>query len=86
MIRKEEQEIEECGGSEDEDRMDSKYMRTRGVASHKLQIVRDRDEDEEEEDEDPDAYKYPQINKGTTATEIFDSEDDENEDSVDLES
>jgi hypothetical protein len=38
--------------------MDSKYERTRGVASHRLQIVRDRDEEEDEE-EDPDAYKYP---------------------------
>lgn len=86
VIRKEEQEIEGCGGSEDEDKMDSKYERTRGVVSHKLQIVKDRDEDEEEEDDDPDAYKYPQINKGAVTTEIFDSEDDDNDSSVDLES
>lgn len=67
--------------------MNAKYERTRGVASSQLQIVRDGNEDEEDdEDEDPDAYKYPQINKGTTATEIFDSEDEEENSSFDLES
>ena len=66
--------------------MNSKYERTRGVASSQLHMVKDRDDGEEdEEDEDPEAYKYPNINKGSTATEIFDSEEEDEHNSFDLE-
>lgn len=50
-------------------------------------MFKDRDDGEEdEEDEDPEAYKYPNINKGSTATEIFDSEEEDEYNSFDLES
>ncbi len=86
LFTKEDEELELIAASDEDERMNAKYERTRGVASSQLYRVQNRDSEEEEEEDDPEAYKYPKINKEGASTMIFDLEDDEENSSVDLES